>query len=559
MTKPIVLIADNLESDLDSVREFLEPRGFEVLTAGTVEKTKEILHNQRVHLAVVDLRLRDDADNLDESGLTEVIEQGDPTIPKILWTTHPTWERVAKALGRRPDGGQLAFDFVAKRDGLDKLLSKIQEGLRTTGINFGLEIGFQAGLSFGRLAADLLPAGDEPQLLLQMAAELRDLYRKLFTHQRLITIYPIPAGRSGAILTLVQPVNEQGLQRMVVVKCGPREMVAAEKRNYEQYVRGYAAARSTSVEAFAMTRSLAGLVLTLVGTEPDEAYETFEDFYKATAEVSPIGETLEDLCRMMSLWRRQARQPLELPLSAWYRQVLGLDPRQEAIQERVRELAASDLPRADLTLNRERRTLLFRLNLNGLVELPDPVQAAFHRPELFQTPPHIPLSLTTHGDLNARNILVGPRHQAWLLDFSHTGPGFVLRDFVELESIITLELVRERDLGLLYHYTRNLLAPAHLDDPIPAGDNLPADLGKAAKVVNLWRRLALRWVQEPDGSFNGFDIRYYYMGLFFHAIRLLALRGGSPIGQHRSLTARRSHALLTAALIIDRLSKWPSW
>lgn len=559
MTKPIILIADNLESDLESVREFLEPRHFKVLTATTVEQTKEILSNQRVHLAVIDLRLRDDEDNLDESGLTEIIEQGDPTIPKILWTTYPTWERVAKALGRRADGEQLAFDFVAKRDGLDKLLHKIQDGLKTTSINFALDIRFQAGLSFGRLAADLLPQEDEPQRSLLMAAELRDLYSKLFTHQRAITIYPIPAGRSGAILTLVQPENEQGIQRMVVVKCGQREAITAEKRNYEQYVRGYAAPRSTSVEAFAMTRSLAGLMLTLVGTEPDEAYETFEDFYKATAEVEPIGETLEDLCRMMSLWRRQSRQPLEQPLQAWYRQVLNLDSRQEVVQERVRELAASDLPRADLTLNRERRTLLFRLNFDGPVELPDPVQAAFHRPELFHTPPHLPLSLTTHGDLNARNILVGPRHQAWLLDFSQTGPGFVLRDFVELESIITLELVRERDLSLLYRYTRHLLAPTHLDDPIPAGDNLPADLRKATNVVNLWRRLALRWVQEPDGSLNGFDIRYYYMGLFFHAIRLLASRSGSPIGQHRSLTARRSHALLTATLIIDRLSKWPSW
>ena len=126
-------------------------------------------------------------------------------------------------------------------------------------------------------------------------------------------------------------------------------------------------------------------------------------------------------------------------------------------------------------------------------------------------------------------------------------------------AFITLELVRERDLNLLYHYTRNLLAPAHLGDLIPAGDNLPADLSKAAKVASLWRRMALHWVQEPDGSLSSFDIRYYYIGLFFHAMRLLGSRGVSPIGQHRSLTVRRSHALLTAALIIERLIKWPSW
>ena len=69
MTLITILMADN-DSDFLNVRaEYLEQNGYRVLRAATPEQARRLLSEEHLHLAVLDVRLVDDDDEKDASGL----------------------------------------------------------------------------------------------------------------------------------------------------------------------------------------------------------------------------------------------------------------------------------------------------------------------------------------------------------------------------------------------------------------------------------------------------------------------------------------------------------
>ena len=119
------------DSDFLKVRaEFLERKGYQVIPATTPDEAKRILKQEQVDLAILDLRLMDDADEKDISGLILAKETA-RLIPKIILTSYPTYESVREALA--PDLQDLppAVAFVAKQEGPEALLAAIRRALRS--------------------------------------------------------------------------------------------------------------------------------------------------------------------------------------------------------------------------------------------------------------------------------------------------------------------------------------------------------------------------------------------------------------------------------------------
>ena len=75
-----ILVVDNDHDSRNSLaKQFLERKGYWVLYANGPEIAEEILSNNLVHLAIVDVRLRNDDDSTDRSGLS-LCEHMDPTV-----------------------------------------------------------------------------------------------------------------------------------------------------------------------------------------------------------------------------------------------------------------------------------------------------------------------------------------------------------------------------------------------------------------------------------------------------------------------------------------------
>jgi CheY-like chemotaxis protein len=81
-----ILVADNQPEDLSTWQRILMNVGYDVLLAHSPEEARELLQKTRVDLAIIDLRLKDDRDANDLSGILLAKEKALRHIPKIILT-----------------------------------------------------------------------------------------------------------------------------------------------------------------------------------------------------------------------------------------------------------------------------------------------------------------------------------------------------------------------------------------------------------------------------------------------------------------------------------------
>jgi len=118
-----ILLAYNDRNFQNLIRNKLEPYGYIIHTADTPDDAKEILKNQSVDLAIIDIRLTDDDDPHDMSGI-ELASSVDTRIPKIVLTSY---------YGQSPDLRLPQNSFaISKFEGISRLLTEIQKVLNST-------------------------------------------------------------------------------------------------------------------------------------------------------------------------------------------------------------------------------------------------------------------------------------------------------------------------------------------------------------------------------------------------------------------------------------------
>ncbi|MGB9724197.1 MAG: response regulator [Chloroflexia bacterium] len=179
MPKATILFADNDPDFLDTRAEFLEQAGYRVRKAYTLEQAREVLTEAHVHLAILDIRMEDDDDEKDISGLILAKDPIFRPIPKIILTAFPTYQAVREALGPALGGLPPAVDFIAKQEGPEVLLQALERVFaQHVRIHWDLEI------RWGEKPPAALVSLTEPELpaerLPDRVEEVEDLLRKLF-------------------------------------------------------------------------------------------------------------------------------------------------------------------------------------------------------------------------------------------------------------------------------------------------------------------------------------------------------------------------------------------
>jgi DNA-binding NtrC family response regulator len=130
MSEKTILLADNDEDFLAITGEFLEHCGYDVLSVTSPMQARHILSDDHVDLAILDIRLMDDTDEKDKSGikLAKELVWG-RYIPKIMLTRFGSVEYAVDSLKSMSGKGSPAVDFVTKQEGLKRLLTAVQEAL----------------------------------------------------------------------------------------------------------------------------------------------------------------------------------------------------------------------------------------------------------------------------------------------------------------------------------------------------------------------------------------------------------------------------------------------
>jgi len=119
-----ILLVDNSTDYRLSLKSLLELEGYEVLTASSPSEAKDLIKEIPIHLIITDLRVTDDNDQDDISGLKFANDVA-PTIPILLNTAFPTIDIARRALQSRSQS-PIALDFVSKTSGPRAILDSVE-------------------------------------------------------------------------------------------------------------------------------------------------------------------------------------------------------------------------------------------------------------------------------------------------------------------------------------------------------------------------------------------------------------------------------------------------
>ncbi len=128
MTTATILFVDNNPLFLQSRKELLAREGYQVLTATSSAQAKHILSETHIDLALLDLRLTDDNDDRDYSGLMLAREIA-RALPTIMLSAFPDIAAVRNALRPSVQGDAPALDFLDKTESFAELLAVVRRVL----------------------------------------------------------------------------------------------------------------------------------------------------------------------------------------------------------------------------------------------------------------------------------------------------------------------------------------------------------------------------------------------------------------------------------------------
>ncbi len=557
-----VLVVDNDPHVLNALKNNLERAGYFVFTASNADDAKRNIERFQPHVTVVDIRLKDDEDRLDRSGfdLVEEINNRYGHAVKIVGLTgSPVRQTASQAVG-------VMSGFALKDPTLkvDELVPKIEAAREELKINASLDIEFEETFSLAKLVKTMKTYRDlDLDHQQTVMTELEELLRKLFRRELQVKGHYLSPGRGGSGVVLMRPIVEGTPGQYVVVKFGQRDNIAKELQNYNLYVKPFVGRWATQLidigDKPEETLKLGGLKFSFTGISKDNPRD-FNTFYRdPTTTQEQINNSLQylfnDTCTNWYNAKRDWPDPNPDTLAQTYEAQLTLDqPYQQ--QKRVNALnqLANGQTFGGLAFERqEPDKIKVHLGKQSFV-LPEPLQFVQKQRADFPVPQ---FECRTHGDLNGRNMFVDEDGRVWLIDFFKTRWGPVLRDFGELETVIKFELSKTQDLTALYDFEKALFTPDSFDHPVDLVTRFQHidDLNKAGATITRLRALA-------QDKFESSDMKEYYVGLLFYALKVLTWKGNLPIDKDRA-SIRRRHALLSAAMIAHRLvhwgNTWPGW
>jgi DNA-binding response OmpR family regulator len=515
---PRVLVIDNDPQVGRHLEGILIPRHYVVRVVGgdqgdLLRRAAAEARAFHPHIAVVDLRLRDDYRD-ERSGLTLLRELRSARC--ILYSNYLTPEVIQEASDKYG-----VSTWVGKADSPDRLVQVIKERSRECCARRNqLTITWPESCTSHdvrrALAGKSLHVDEE---------DVEDLLRQLLAEHKAIALErlanhagPFTAASRGH--SVVLQVQVEGFEP-VVLKLAPRSEIEQETQRHKKHVDGrLGGSYYAQLKHSAGFWDVGGSRYTFIGSSL-RTPPAFSAFYQKETDPQVILRPLHHLFR--EVWWRHYQRPLA-PYSGYlfdlYDQSLHL--KRKLRRSTLGKQAADFLGKAGLPL------------INPVTWIQENASES-----------KFPAAgrAITHGDLHGDNLFVDGEH-AWAIDFERTGPGHILRDFVELEVDIITRLApfSDEDPALFYRFARAIAAPEGLGSPFRADARLPdsAEIRKALEIIAGLRGLARELTHVED-------VREYLWGLLCDAVFVASLTAEGSV--------QRERALVLGAAVSERLGR----
>jgi CheY-like chemotaxis protein len=528
-----VLVVEDDMPWLEMFEELLRELGLEVVATNNYASAIELLDREYFHLVVADVRLvdedKDNTEGLDILSFIDEIGLGD-VVTKIVVTGYGTRDWARQSFKEHK-----VHDFIPKQgadsrgfdeaDFVQSVKSALDDRVDT---DRHLEIEFIHGLSWEEMASKIAPSCGYQEHSEMLEWELEDLLKKLFPNASRLIVSRVSGGHSQSGIVQVEPFyRAMGQAMSVIVKYGPVSEMEKEAENYEKYIKPFTAGqRHTDLECMARTRSLGGVVYSLV-----EKVRSFNDFYlrSSPADVCLVlDDFFSHTCEKWYADRRPRRTESFVklywePAYTTYEELLACF---EHMYSRFVDKPQISFPDVD----------------NVFI---NPLYHRFTKDEPIYLKVHM---ATTHGDLHGDNLLIDKDNHTWMIDFSRAGEGHIFRDFVALESTIKFQLLEEESMDALYAFEKAIQSPTRFSDsPDRPRIHMSDEMHKSFETLECLRRMAGRVIQPSE------DMRDYYAGLFYYTLNLI--RYYHLLQRKR----RKYYILLSAAMLCEKLDSWEDW
>lgn len=538
MSGPRILLADNFEGYLNTCAEYIELAGYEVEKVRDPVEARRRIEEGGIHLAILDMRLTNNDDDKDFSGLT-VAKETSPVVPKIILTAYPTWDAVREALGTVDSDVSPAVAFIDKAEGLVSLLALIEKAMdRFVRFNWKLEIDWRVRDHFS------LVKFMEPELqgerLMRRGEEFEDLFRAHFLDKSHVIVSRSLWQRDGACALIAFSFGENTTTEAHVIVCGRRAEVEEAARRHAQLGPHAPGSNGTVLERSSVTQHFAANSYALAGADLEQVM-SLNDMYRTAPERS-LGVSVTGLLQQtLGEWHQGKKLADDtLTLGEAYRRPLGLEGGADA--RAALDVRISFLVRQLPTLGIEVARADGRLSLQfggHIKSYPDPLTALGRS----FTPGGPTLLMKTPGWLTGENILASADGRTWLTDFSDAGMLPVLWNYVALETTVRFDWPELKNIQWLYGLEQQLMGGDFTKFYV--GEVEPS-LRKVARTISLIRKLASRDVNKNYAA--------YHAGVLLHTLgRLARFDLETPLTTNELV--RLAHLLLAAAMIGDRLTQ----
>lgn len=495
-----ILVVENDPSTAADHARNLGHWGYEVYTAEGVGEAlladaRHKIRQYRCHLMLVDMRLLDNDDPTDLSGLDLVKELA--PVPSIVVSSYGSLRTASEAVGRSG-----AIEFIGKEEGPRRLRSAIESFFKDYyETPYRGEIKWAYSLKPKRVIARLFDPSTKVE-----PKEIEYVVHRLFRtppYNQAATL------RLNVIPGAARSLDSHSLQHSVVfkatadsyvpvvIKIASADQVEAENRNYHQHVaQKIHQMRHSQLQQCEVVGFVGGIRYSFLDTPGGETLKTLADRFEEMS-AQQINACLNLFFQETWYAKYQQRSLGHGSLFAAYLECWG-----KKWVERMQNfpLVAPGI--------------VFPIS-GGSLTLPNPVAWLLNRTDVANdclddaTQGIVFYTAVTHGDLHCRNIFVDQHGEPCVIDYERTGPGPILRDFVELEVDVLLQTLRASiiDDPTLFGLFKSLLYANQLDaraNPIGAG----ALVAKTAAILNNLRSLAYRVGQVRD-------MRGYYWSLLF--------------------------------------------
>ena len=528
---PRVLIVDNDTRTCESLNELLSHWGYNVVIAEGDGETllvdaQKKAHEHRCQSAIVDMRLIDDFDIDDKSGL-DLVEKLKPTVSLVM-SGYGSDQTASESLEEKG-----AVSFIGKQWSpaiLKQKLERVVHSICASKKNLVIEpyqiIDDVIHILFRGIKDEHHDQFcDVLTRLFPSAHHLR--IEKLGRENDLSDFSTAPRPTS-VVLKVYEKIADEELQP-VIVKLARAEKIEKEVSAYKNFVwRRLVGLYNANMEDSVVLWDIGGAIYSYFGNLSVTPFYQ----YAKVENLNNISNCLRNFfCSTWSKHYRGAKEKLNVSLFEVYREVWGIKWYERALKFRDFDPAK-----------------VMEQELWKKAQAPQPVDWLIHNIADNKKDDASRVEQTyiavTHGDLHGDNLLVDENHNAWVIDFERCGEGHILQDFIELEADIINRVRVDEETDPFFQLCIAVATPKKIQSiPVDRFRLIDPEIRKSLEIIAMIRTLAYETIAISNA-------REYLLGLLFNTIFRATITPDKPLTDHQK------RALMLASIICHRLDHW---